>query len=105
MATTGTVAAVAAVAKVLSNPLRIRVLLDADTWPEEGMSPTAWARLTGETMGNSNYAVVRLAMVGALVKTRTEQVRGTHENFYRPGPLYPQLRELITGLERAGETI
>jgi DNA-binding transcriptional ArsR family regulator len=93
--------------KILSHPLRHRILVMLNEM-EEG-SPTQLAGRLGEPVGNVSYHVKVLAEANAIELARTEPRRGALEHFYRPidqpqitrvplhldGPGHDAVRELI----------
>jgi DNA-binding transcriptional ArsR family regulator len=70
----------AAVAKALSNPLRIQILREVR---DRGrLSPSIYTQETGEPLGNVSYHVRALESAGVLTVVDTAKRRGALEHFY-----------------------
>jgi DNA-binding transcriptional ArsR family regulator len=70
----------AAVGKALSHPLRLAILREVRD--QRQLSPSAYARQSGEPLGNVSYHVTALREAGVLEVTDTAKRRGALEHFY-----------------------
>jgi DNA-binding transcriptional ArsR family regulator len=70
----------AEVAKALSHPLRIAFLRELRD--RRKLSPTEYARESGEPLGSISYHVSALRKAGVLEVTDTAKRRGALEHFY-----------------------
>ena len=68
------------VAKALSHPLRIAILRAARA--RRKVSPSEYARETGEPLGNVSYHIQTLHQAGVLKVVDTAQRRGALEHYY-----------------------
>jgi DNA-binding transcriptional ArsR family regulator len=68
------------VAKALNHPLRIEFLRTARG--RQKVSPSEYARETGEPLGNVSYHATMLAQAGVLAVVDTAKRRGAVEHYY-----------------------
>jgi hypothetical protein len=69
--------------QALSHPLRVAILMRMNS-PLRDMSPSEYAKETGEILANCSYHFRQLRDYGLIEETRTQPVRGATEHFYRP---------------------
>jgi DNA-binding transcriptional ArsR family regulator len=90
----------AEIAKALSHPLRIAILRTARD--RRKVSPSEYARETGEPLGNVSYHVTMLAQAGVLKVVDTAKRRGALEHYYAvKGPRAGVVLEVMDMLEAA----
>ncbi len=70
----------AEVAKALSHPLRIAILREIRD--RRKLSPSEYAKDTGEPLGNVSYHLVALREAGIIKVTDTAKRRGALEHYY-----------------------
>jgi len=69
--------------QALSHPLRVAILMRMNS-PMREMSPSDYAKESGELLANCSYHFRQLREYGLIEETRTAQVRGATEHFYKP---------------------
>jgi DNA-binding transcriptional ArsR family regulator len=90
----------AEVGKALSHPLRIAFLRAARD--RQKVSPSEYARETGEPLGNVSYHVTTLARAGVLRVVDTAKRRGALEHYYAvKGPRAKIVLAMMDMLEAA----
>jgi hypothetical protein len=72
-----------AVARVLSHPMRVAILIDMNT-PRRRLSPSQFARARGLDNNKAAYHFRALASADCIELVSERQVRGATEHFYEP---------------------
>ena len=73
----------ARLAKALSHPLRVKILLTMNA-PPRRLSPSEFAREKDLLLSNSAYHFRKLSSLGFIELVDTRPVRGSSEHFYEP---------------------